>query len=343
MKNKKYLISIITVILLCALLTACTSDEDAEDIAVTTDSIHTSSVPLIDTHPSDHAGIDRQLASEIKTAYCKFTCDKNYGGEQRFSPSDMYVLRYEGKIGDCHIVMMGGDEINYTQAMRGVDVAGYSIVFGDGQPVYAYHNGNFYTINQAYEAELLSKEDVYQIGTIFDAEFEARYSGAAKEIESITDTLIGQQIILPDVEETFYQDDSHVYNFSNPISQYIIVKYTDGTEENVKEALEGGRIQITDLDKYGISYFAESKLIESITDISKRDQLDTADALEYFYRDDTYCYYFSSIKSHYIIVRYKDGTEQNVKDALESGKIKISDLDWFGIKYNKEPLENFHE
>ena len=222
MKNKKHLISIITVILLCALLTACASDDGAEQVAVTTDFIQTSSVPLIDTHPSDHSGIDRQLASEIKTAYCRFTCDKNYGGEQRFSPSDMYVLRYEGKIGDCHIVMMGGDEICYTQALRVVDVAGYSIVFGDGQPVYAYHNGNFYTINQAYEAELLSKENVYQIGCVFDAEFISRNSGgqsiySATGIESITDNSSGFAVLT--VEEVIYEDYSHIYVFGNSISQ----------------------------------------------------------------------------------------------------------------------------
>ena len=335
MKNKKFII-LIAVALILIMFTACAKNnsDDSEQIA------------LIDIHVNDCDGIDQQLSSEIKTAYCKFTCDKNYGGEPRFAPSDMYILRYEGKIGDCHIVMMGGDEIDYNQALRGVDIAGYRLVFGNGQPVYAYHDGNFYTISQAYDAELLSRENVYQIGSIFDSEFVVRNSGEQPAdteigIESITDNSGGLPFV--DIEEPFYEDYSHIYAFGNPISQYVIVKYTDGSEQNVKDALKSSRIHITDLDKYGIIYFAEPKLIESITDISKRDQLDTADALEYFYRDDTYYYYFSSIKSHYIIVRYKDGTEQNVKDALEAGKIKISDLDWFGIKYHKEPLENFHE
>ena len=335
MKNKKFII-LIAVALILMMFAACAKNNSDDSEQIT----------LIDIHVNDCDGIDQKISSEIKTAYCKFTCDKNYGGEPRFAPSDMYILRYEGKIGDCHIVMMGGDEIDYTQALRGVDVAGYSIVFGNGQPVYAYHNGNFYTINQAYEAKLLSKENVYQIGCVFDAKFISRNSGGQSTdtpigIESITDNSSGFAVLT--VEEVIYEDYSHIYVFGNSISQYIIVKYTDGTEENVKEALEGGRIQITDLDRYGIRYYAEPKLIESIIDISQRDQLDTSDALEFFYRDDTYNYIFSSIKSHYIIVRYKDGSEQNVKDALEAGKIKISDLDWFGITYYKEPLENFHE
>ena len=65
--------------------------------------------------------------------------------------------------------------------------------------------------------------------------------------------------------------------------------------------------------------------------------------MEYFWRDDVYYYIFSSIKSDYIIVYYKDGSEQNVKEALKQGKIKITDLDLFDIHYDKEPLENFME
>ena len=58
-----------------------------------------------------------------------------------------------------------------------------------------------------------------------------------------------------------------------------------------------------------------------------------------FYSDNTYNYIFASIRSHYVIVYYKDGTEQNVKDALADGRININDLDRFGIKYYKDPIE----
>lgn len=162
-----------------------------------------------------------------------------------------------------------------------------------------------------------------------------------KGIESITDHSIGME--LPDLEEPFFEDDSHIYIFGNPISQYVIVKYTDESAENVKEALESGRVQITDLDKYNINYFAEPKHIENIVDLTENGEISTADALEGFFRDDRYVYYFPSIKSKYITVCYKDGSEQPVKEALAEGEIRITDLDWFGIQYYKEPLENFME
>ncbi|MBR4293208.1 MAG: hypothetical protein IKT54_06310 [Clostridia bacterium] len=158
-----------------------------------------------------------------------------------------------------------------------------------------------------------------------------------KEIKSITDNT--NDMDLPDVEEPFFEDERYIYIFGNPISQHVIVEYIDGNTENIKEALENGHIQITDLDKYSINYFAEPKLIEKIVDLTANGEISTADALEGFFSDSRYAYSFPSIKSKYVTVYYKDGTEQTVKDALAEGKIKISDLDWFGIQYYKEPVE----
>ena len=79
--------------------------------------------------------------------------------------------------------------------------------------------------------------------------------------------------------------------------------------------------------------------VDTIVDLTKSGEIMTDDALECFFSDDRYSYYFPSIMSRYIIVYYKDGTEQNVKDALAEGKIKISDLDLFGILYYKEPIK----
>ena len=159
-KTMKFIV-VLCMVIVCVLtiLSGCDASRDLEQNQ------------LVAVHKYDCDNIEQQLASEIKTAYCRFTCEKNYGGKSCFEPSDMWVCRYEGKIGDCQIVMMGGDEIDYTDAFRGVEVAGYHLVFGSGQPVYAYHNENFYTISEAYEKGLLSKADIYQIGTIFHSEF----------------------------------------------------------------------------------------------------------------------------------------------------------------------------
>ncbi len=80
------------------------------------------------------------------------------------------------------------------------------------------------------------------------------------------------------------------------------------------------------------------KEIENI--IFHSDRGGKAQALEMFYSDGTFAYYFPTIRSDVVIVYYKDGTEQLVKDAIAESKINISDLDRFGIKYYKRTIND---
>lgn len=61
-----------------------------------------------------------------------------------------------------------------------------------------------------------------------------------------------------------------------------------------------------------------------------------AEALEEFYSDDNYSYYWSCIKDKYMIVRYESGFEETISSALKNGTIDISDLDRYGISYIKD-------
>ena len=61
-----------------------------------------------------------------------------------------------------------------------------------------------------------------------------------------------------------------------------------------------------------------------------------AEALEEFYSDDTYAYYWSCIKDKYMIVRYESGFEETISSALKNSTIDISDLDRYGISYIKD-------
>lgn len=60
-----------------------------------------------------------------------------------------------------------------------------------------------------------------------------------------------------------------------------------------------------------------------------------AEALELFYTDDKYEYYFSCLKGSEVIVEYTDGSEETVKEALKKDRIQISDLDNYKIEYLK--------
>ncbi len=78
------------------------------------------------------------------------------------------------------------------------------------------------------------------------------------------------------------------------------------------------------------------KPIQSIRDYSLENNILTPDALECFYEDESFKYYFPSIKSQYVIVTFGDGEAMTVKDALTKRYISIIALDIYGIKYSKE-------
>ncbi len=113
---------------------------------------------------------------------------------------------------------------------------------------------------------------------------------------------------------------------------YFCKKLEDGTRNDLPQ------IHIKGLEEMGwkIVYTEPSDAIESIVDKTKNEDITTAEALEKFYENKGFDYYFSSIKSEYIIVTFKDGTKTTVTDALAKGQISLSDLDWFGIDYIKE-------
>ena len=66
-------------------------------------------------------------------------------------------------------------------------------------------------------------------------------------------------------------------------------------------------------------------IIDEIIDKTKENNgFGYAQALEKFYEDETYEYYFSYYKSSMVIVKYTNGIEEDVKTALNKGRIKIT-------------------
>lgn len=81
-------------------------------------------------------------------------------------------------------------------------------------------------------------------------------------------------------------------------------------------------------------------MVKEIVDTTKDiKDFSCAEALEGFYEDEKYIYYFSCIKGKYMIVKYDNGYEETVSNALKYGSITIKDLDDFGIEYIKEEKE----
>ncbi len=80
-----------------------------------------------------------------------------------------------------------------------------------------------------------------------------------------------------------------------------------------------------------------NKYVVNIEDTSKtKSDFKCSNATELFYEDDSYEYYFECINSSYVIVTYYNDKKENVKQALENGKVTIKDLDEYNIKYIKK-------
>ena len=81
----------------------------------------------------------------------------------------------------------------------------------------------------------------------------------------------------------------------------------------------------------------DALFIVEIRDREKEEHLNCAEAEELFFEDDEYEYYFSVIKSHYVIVTYNDSNSEDIISALNSGRATIADLDEFDIEYTIKP------
>lgn len=60
-------------------------------------------------------------------------------------------------------------------------------------------------------------------------------------------------------EEEFYQDENYVYFFPTIRSGYITVTYLNRASENIRSALDAGRVTIADLDRFHIAYYTKPK------------------------------------------------------------------------------------
>jgi len=78
-------------------------------------------------------------------------------------------------------------------------------------------------------------------------------------IQEIVDPTDDSNFAYDTAAEKIYEDENNKYFLSGLYSQYVIVHYTDGVQEDIVTALNAGRAAIADLDKFGIRYWAEPK------------------------------------------------------------------------------------
>lgn len=78
------------------------------------------------------------------------------------------------------------------------------------------------------------------------------------------------------------------------------------------------------------------KVIELVDKTKEIADFACNETLESFYEDDDYIYFWNCIKNKYMIVKYENGLEETISDALKNKTITISDLDRYNINYLKQ-------
>ena len=81
---------------------------------------------------------------------------------------------------------------------------------------------------------------------------------------------------------------------------------------------------------------SSNKIIEIIDKTKDIKDFACNETLESFYQDDNYNYYWNCIKNEYMIVKYENGYEETISEALKKGTINIKDLDSYNIECIKE-------
>ena len=89
-------------------------------------------------------------------------------------------------------------------------------------------------------------------------------------ITTIEDRTVTEGIATDEAIEPFFEDESYIYSFPSIKSHLVMVHYSDGRSENVKTALENGRVSMEKLDQYGVDYYAEPKFSMEPTEVNLR-------------------------------------------------------------------------
>ena len=152
------------------LFTSCGSTSETErqeDINQTTQSAEIT----MPAHPMDDPDMDPELADEVRRAYIKTMIMDLLLNRA----DDVYIRSYVGEYNGGIVVWITMEGKQVTQAEGAETIGDYTVYYGTGaRPLY-YRNGCFYSLSSAYDAELISLKDAYDIGCALNSNFKERY------------------------------------------------------------------------------------------------------------------------------------------------------------------------
>ena len=144
---------------------------------------------------------------------------------------------------------------------------------------------------------------------------------------------------LREKERGFEAEENHyvpgVYSVNLEPNEEKEITFVCSLEENIEE-IDARALIVKEKARLN-KIIIESKLINTEKlDKTKEENITCNTALEQFYEDKEYIYYFPCEKSKYVIVIYSNGYQETVKSSLEYGDITIEDLEKNNIEFIKQ-------
>lgn len=178
------------------------------------------------------------------------------GGSQTISLNDVIMLSQKGH----DLNWSDFNQYRYIETGSGLYIRVYEInemfslwIGGTGpesEPMYIY---------LSLADDLDARIDIRDGGV---TEFLQTHNGidTTASILAIVDPTKNNDFNYDTAVEKIFEDENIEYFLSGLYSQYVIVHYTDGTQEDIITALNAGRATIADLDRFGVRYWAEPKV-----------------------------------------------------------------------------------
>lgn len=160
----------VAMLCLCITLTMLSSLACQDTTDTPTLTFDTNNPPATDITPPV---LDSDLELKIRKDYQQYLIDM-YGHPEAWLLWEIWIQIYLGNYSGCEVVFMQC-HMDYTLMFRDIEIAGYIFTITTGQEAYVYSASKFYTIKEAYDAGLITRADVYNLGKFVGYGFTERY------------------------------------------------------------------------------------------------------------------------------------------------------------------------
>jgi len=116
--------------------------------------------------PSPTLELDPAIEFKMRTDFLRFLRDNVPAEPDYWKLDEIAIQRYIGTYSGCVVAFMQC-KWPYNELQRVEYIGSCTVVFWSSQEAYVYYNSTFYTIKEAFDARIITQNDVCAIRSIF--------------------------------------------------------------------------------------------------------------------------------------------------------------------------------